>query len=77
MKRIGKHRSEPMNFTAECTATLDLADGATWKTWVKAIQEAHQAAADEDGGMHNAGVEILLAYENGATVDDCMMRMFV
>ena len=38
---------------------------------------AHQQAADADGGMREAGVEMLLAHEiDGVSADYMMMKLF-
>lgn len=66
---------EAIEITA--TAVVDATFTDAWQRWMLPVLSAHQRAADDDGGMHIAGVEILLAFENGATVDDCMMQMFV
>ena len=49
-------------------------DPGFWELF-KALAELMQSAADEDGGMHTAGVEMLVGYEDGQfTVDDLMME---
>lgn len=47
------------------------------RDWMKGVYAYMQIAQDEDGGMHNVGVEVLLAYEvHGYSIDDLYMRVF-
>ncbi|MCD1264104.1 hypothetical protein B5M44_03945 [Shinella sumterensis] len=60
--------------TIEASGTFTPAPGF-WDV-VKDIADRQQRAADEDGGMHTVGVEMLVGYEEGQfTVDDLMMEV--
>lgn len=48
------------------------------KDWLTKVYDQMRVAQDEDGGMREAGVEVLLAYEiHGYSIDDLYMRAFV
>lgn len=62
--------------TYTATVEFDEAGQVAARRFIESIVAQVKRACDEDGGMHNVGAELLVAYEtNQFTIDDLMMRV--
>ena len=62
-----------MNINIEVSGTFE-PDEPAFTAFVNHFFAVQRQSFDEDGGMHIAGVQMMLAYEEGQfTVDDLMM----